>query len=233
MPLCLPENADRTRITPSHGCYKHLRLLQFESTTPDNSFPYGIYASPPLLSGAVPPISPNSPPVGISTPPLCHQVQKNLLRMGHSILLLLLQGLCQHLYFPLLHRHRHYLQVHKPHSIMHLCHQQLISHQRIIVIHHHHHHHLLRKLKMWFGVWPNQLYQQTWFSRHWTMLVVLVLVVMSYSPMGHVTSRLLFFLMLLMLSIVAGRRRNRVEELVTLEALPCSSLLIQVDTEPH
>ncbi|PHU17831.1 Glucan endo-1,3-beta-glucosidase 4 [Capsicum chinense] len=68
-PFGLCENADRTRITPSHGCYKHLRLLQFESTTPDNSFPYGIYTSPPLLSGAVPPISPNSPPVGISTPP--------------------------------------------------------------------------------------------------------------------------------------------------------------------
>lgn len=72
-PFGLCENADRARITPSLGRYKRLRLLlQVESTSPENSFPYGIYTSPPppLLSGAVPPISPqiNSPPYGISTP---------------------------------------------------------------------------------------------------------------------------------------------------------------------
>ncbi|MCE3050169.1 hypothetical protein HAX54_046584 [Datura stramonium] len=71
-PFGLCENADRARIIPSLG---RLRLLlQIESTSPENSFPYGIYTSPPpppLLSGAVPPITPqiNSPPFGISTPP--------------------------------------------------------------------------------------------------------------------------------------------------------------------
>ncbi|CAN4097469.1 unnamed protein product [Withania somnifera] len=65
---------DRGRTTPSIGLYKHLRLLQVEATSPENSFPYGIYTSPPpLLSGAVPPpISPqlNSPhPKGIYPPP--------------------------------------------------------------------------------------------------------------------------------------------------------------------
>ncbi|KAJ8564582.1 hypothetical protein K7X08_001042 [Anisodus acutangulus] len=67
----LSENADRAGITPSLGWYKRLRLLQVESTSPENSFPYGTYTSPPPLpSGAVPPSSPqiNSPPFGISTP---------------------------------------------------------------------------------------------------------------------------------------------------------------------
>lgn len=74
-PFCLCENADRARITPRLGRYKSLRLLQVESTSPENSFPYGIYTSPPpLLSGAVPvpPISPqiNSPqPNRIYPPP--------------------------------------------------------------------------------------------------------------------------------------------------------------------
>lgn len=75
MLLFLPENADRARITPSLGGYQRLRLLQVESTSPENSFPYGIYTSPPPpappLSGVVPPTSPqiNSPPLGVSTPP--------------------------------------------------------------------------------------------------------------------------------------------------------------------
>ncbi|KAK6789496.1 hypothetical protein RDI58_013296 [Solanum bulbocastanum] len=63
--------SDRARITPSLGRYQRLRLLQVESTSPESSFPYGTYTSPPPLSGVVPPVSPqiNSPPLGISTPP--------------------------------------------------------------------------------------------------------------------------------------------------------------------
>ncbi|XP_060215636.1 leucine-rich repeat extensin-like protein 3 [Lycium barbarum] len=63
---------NRASIAPILGRYKRLLLLQVESTSPENSFPYGIYTSPPpLLSGAVPPISPqiNSPPFGIYPPP--------------------------------------------------------------------------------------------------------------------------------------------------------------------
>lgn len=74
MSLFLPENADRAMVTPGLRRYQRLRLLQVESNSPENSFPYGTYTSPPptpLLSGVVPPVSTqiNSPPFGISTPP--------------------------------------------------------------------------------------------------------------------------------------------------------------------
>ncbi|XP_009759263.1 vegetative cell wall protein gp1-like [Nicotiana sylvestris] len=61
---------DRAGINPGFGLHRKVRLLQVGSTSPENPFPYGIYTSPPLLSGAVPPPTPgNSPnPYGIFTP---------------------------------------------------------------------------------------------------------------------------------------------------------------------
>ncbi|XP_016501710.1 uncharacterized protein LOC107820017 [Nicotiana tabacum] len=57
---------DRAGINPGLGLHRKLRQLQVESTSPEN----GIYTSPPLLSGAVPPPSPqiNSPPSKTAPP---------------------------------------------------------------------------------------------------------------------------------------------------------------------